>query len=113
MATRSVTSVAPGKAAARSALPFSQRSTSWTAWVITILGTWSPPIGIAIADSGANLPRAWPLIRGARTDLGRSAFWAVDACLSARRCPAARPAQSATARMGQGLARMADGDYAG
>src|SRR5712691_807123 len=29
------------RAAARSSLPFSQRPTSWTAWVITIFGTWS------------------------------------------------------------------------
>ena len=34
--------VAPGKAAARSSLPPSQRSRSWTAWVMTTLGI-DPP----------------------------------------------------------------------
>src|SRR5215831_5406568 len=53
MATRSVTSVAPGRAAARSSLPFSQRSTSWTAWVITILGIGPPAPEYGISDGQA------------------------------------------------------------
>src|SRR5215813_6600595 len=63
MATRSVTSVAPGRAAARSSLPFSQRSTSWTAWVITILGIWSSCTGNRTYRMG-KLSRARQLIWG-------------------------------------------------
>src|SRR5215469_16708557 len=63
MATRSVTSVAPGRAAARSSLPFSQRSTSWTAWVITILGIWSSCTGNRTHRMG-KLSRARQLIWG-------------------------------------------------
>src|SRR5262249_46328541 len=60
MATRSVTFAAPGKAAARSAFPFSQRSTSWTAWVITILGICCPfPGEIVISDCEATLVRSF------------------------------------------------------
>src|SRR5260221_8006261 len=64
MATRSVPSVAPGKAAARPALPASQRSTSRTAWVMTILGIWSSCTGIRHIGWGS-------CVTGPAVDLGR------------------------------------------
>jgi hypothetical protein len=51
MASTSVTFLIPVKAAARSALPASQRSRSWTAWVMTILGIWSP-VRVAVQRPG-------------------------------------------------------------
>src|SRR5215469_3594944 len=77
MATRSVTSVAPGRAAARSSLPFSQRSTSWTAWAITILGIWSSYTGNRTYRMG-KLPWTRQLLQGLTAALVRSGKLADD-----------------------------------